>query len=376
MRSTENRVTIAVNATAARESGALTILKQFLEALENDRGNDRYVVFVPAGLELDVRREHIRTVAVDTRRWRERIAWDRIGFRTWLRQNGIAPDLIVSLQNTGVNYDPQVPQIVYYHQLLPLERFGWNPLKSSERQYFLYKHLYPLFVRRYLGRAAAVVVQRESLKALFAKKFGYASDRIAVLRPNPPKIDVGAAKNDRFRDGRIHFFYPAAAFVYKNHRVLVEAASVLKNRGLGDNIRIHLTLSEEDFAPLVKKTHEREVRDLFVFEGKIPFDEILSVYNSSSALLFPSYIETYGLPLSEAAAFGLPIVCSDLPYTHEVLEDYPGAEYVSYRDAAGWADAIERRLDNPRQRFPRRHTNGKGDWDRFIALCRETAIRK
>jgi len=38
--------------------------------------------------------------------------------------------------------------------------------------------------------------------------------------------------------------------------------------------------------------------------------------------LFPSYIETFGLPLIEAAAFGLPIGVANEAYAHEVLKGY------------------------------------------------------
>ena len=57
-------------------------------------------------------------------------------------------------------------------------------------------------------------------------------------------------------------------------------------------------------------------------------------------MVFPSYIETYGLPLIEAASLGVPIIAADLPYAREVLDGYEGVTFVPYDDAEGWSRAI------------------------------------
>ena len=56
--------------------------------------------------------------------------------------------------------------------------------------------------------------------------------------------------------------------------------------------------------------------------------------------MFPSYIETFGLPLIEAAQFGIPIIVSNLDYAHEALKGYNGARYVEYSDAQKWSNEI------------------------------------
>lgn len=44
-----------------------------------------------------------------------------------------------------------------------------------------------------------------------------------------------------------------------------------------------------------------------------------------SALIFPSYIETVGLPLVEAMSVGAVILAADCEYAHEVLDGYENA---------------------------------------------------
>ena len=48
-------------------------------------------------------------------------------------------------------------------------------------------------------------------------------------------------------------------------------------------------------------------------------EKVLEIYQASRALVFPSLIESMGLPLIEANMFGIKVLSSDLPYSHEIL---------------------------------------------------------
>ncbi len=50
-------------------------------------------------------------------------------------------------------------------------------------------------------------------------------------------------------------------------------------------------------------------------------DEINYALANSDLLVFPSLVESFGLPLVEAMANGCPIIAADLPYAHDVLAD-------------------------------------------------------
>lgn len=69
-------------------------------------------------------------------------------------------------------------------------------------------------------------------------------------------------------------------------------------------------------------------------------DVMLDAYlRGARALLFPSFVEGYGLPLVEALACGTPVIASDLAVFRELAEDIP--DYYSPIDGLGWARAIE-----------------------------------
>jgi len=60
--------------------------------------------------------------------------------------------------------------------------------------------------------------------------------------------------------------------------------------------------------------------------GRVPREDVLERL-SQSTLIFPSLIETYGLPLAEARALGSIVLAADLPYAREVLEGYNNAYF-------------------------------------------------
>jgi glycosyltransferase involved in cell wall biosynthesis len=53
--------------------------------------------------------------------------------------------------------------------------------------------------------------------------------------------------------------------------------------------------------------------------GRLQSREIYRLYGSSSALIYPSYSESLGLPLIEAAQRGMPILAPELDYVRDVV---------------------------------------------------------
>ncbi|ASL48462.1 D-inositol-3-phosphate glycosyltransferase [Burkholderia sp. AD24] len=77
-------------------------------------------------------------------------------------------------------------------------------------------------------------------------------------------------------------------------------------------------------------------------------DEQLHAYlQHAQALLFPSFVEGYGMPLAEALALNVPVLASDLDVFHEIADHIP--EYLDPLDGPGWLARIQSyaRADSP-----------------------------
>jgi len=84
-------------------------------------------------------------------------------------------------------------------------------------------------------------------------------------------------------------------------------------------------------------THPRYGTSLFWYE--VASDEFLEkIYQASTCLIAASVAEGFGLPLIEAAKYGLAIIARDIPVFHEVAHD--GAYYFNGLEAKDLASAI------------------------------------
>jgi glycosyltransferase involved in cell wall biosynthesis len=92
------------------------------------------------------------------------------------------------------------------------------------------------------------------------------------------------------------------------------------------------------------------LREAVVEVGACSDAELADHLRDARALLFPSLIEGYGLPLIEALASGTPVIASDLPVFHEIGQEVP--DFIDPLDGPAWQAAIldYARADSPARR--------------------------
>lgn len=105
----------------------------------------KFIIFIHPSLNLTVKNENVHLI----KKKRPRSQKDflgQLGLKQWLRKQGVEAKSIVSLQNTSLAYQKDIPKIIYLHQGLPLHAQKWSFLKRRERRLALYKYIYPLFI--------------------------------------------------------------------------------------------------------------------------------------------------------------------------------------------------------------------------------------
>lgn len=357
--------TIVVIATICKESGALSIYRQLMyHLLSLKKNKNKYIVFtdpsMPKPIIGSVTYIDYCTSGIN------RILFDLYDFHRICKFKGIEPDVIFSLNNSGVRF-PGIRQIIYYHQGLPLYNYHFSWTDKNDRKKALFTKFYPHYVKWSLKSNTSVVVQTETVKRLFVNRYRFPKEKIHVVFPDVARIDPATVGDYTFKENTINFVYPATAQGYKEHVTIAKALETISDNEAKKKIRIHLTINKDGRKDLEKAIRVGKLQDNFVFHGTMPYEQLLSMYKWADGLLFPSVIETIGLPLLEAAAFGLPVLASRLEYVKDVLEGYEGLMTVPLRDYSSWGKAIEK-ICIERTHYAPYHRYGGSDWPKVFSL--------
>jgi glycosyltransferase involved in cell wall biosynthesis len=127
--------------------------------------------------------------------------------------------------------------------------------------------------------------------------------------------------------------YPANPWPHKNHARLYEAFALVRQRR--PELRLVLTGTG----------HAAALPDGVENRGRVPFDELVRLYRTASALVFPSLYEGFGLPPVEAMACGCPVAASNAASLPEVCGD--AAELFDPLSPEDMARAIDAVLAEP-----------------------------
>ena len=139
------------------------------------------------------------------------------------------------------------------------------------------------------------------------------------------------------------FFYPANFASFKNHKLISEACSVLTQRGIHD-YEVVFTLQGNENQEVINIYNNGQSDGVDIkWIGIQPREKIFEWY-SKSVLIFPSYIETVGLPIYEAMSVGCPLLLSNCEYAKYVAKNYDDARYYSYDDKVSLANYMEEEI--------------------------------
>lgn len=362
---------IFVNNTAATSGGALTILREFVKNIPT-KFNENCIFYIFCTAELNnYECENVKIINnINAKLWKDRIKWDFHGLKRWSKENNINPDLIISLQNTGVVGFKNIPQIIYLHQPLPYySNEKWNLLKREERIYWIYKYIYKYLIAISI-KNNKVIVQTNWMKKAVSKVHKKSKDEIYVIPPRIDDINDSIISPIQKKED-IMLFYPASSCIYKNHYLIIDAISLLIKENINKTIRLYLTIDKEsnNSIKIYEYAKNKNLLNNIEFIGSISYETVLRYYKACDIMLFPSYIETYGLPLIEASKFGIPIIASDLDYAKEVIGKYEGVKFVNHKDAREWCESIKKQYI-VNKKYISEYIEDKNTWNEFIQIIK------
>jgi glycosyltransferase involved in cell wall biosynthesis len=207
------------------------------------------------------------------------------------------------------------------------------------------------WVERSVRMASEVTVQTASLADAIATRTGRLRERIDVI-PHGPGLVTPSPMTRRKLDGRpVRIGYITKWGVQKNFEVLFSAVALLI--GQGRAIRLILTLGEDlpQTVRVIQQAKAAGLDEVLENAGDTDAKGISMLYDSLDIFAFPSLVESFGFPLVEGMAKGLPIVASNTPSNREIAGD--AGLFFPPADAQALARILGEIIDNAALRATR-----------------------
>ena len=118
-----------------------------------------------------------------------------------------------------------------------------------------------------------------------------------------------------------YILYPANMWPHKNHIKLIKGFAIAKKKQETQLKLVFTGAQERETPQIVKTIEECGLRDEIKYLGYIPQEQMKYVFKCATMLAFPSLFEGFGIPLVEAMASGLPIICSKSSCIPEIVGD-------------------------------------------------------
>lgn len=244
--------------------------------------------------------------------------WQRFRAEWWLMQNVRTQDTLFCFGNLPPLLKVRGHVIVFVQNRYLIDDVKLDGFSPKIR---LRLKMNRFWLSGRMTNADEFVVQSPSMKALLqARTKQRVPIRVLpfmehhdgyVRRVNPSKVP---------KEKDFDFLYVASGEPHKNHRRLIEAWCLLAAEGRFPSLA--LTVDETSSAELCEWVQKKKTQyDLKLNNlGILPHDQIKLLYERVCALVYPSTLESFGLPLIEARQAGLPVLASELDYVRDALD--------------------------------------------------------
>ncbi len=233
-------------------------------------------------------------------------------------------------------------RVAVVHDLIPLRFPEWTTAATRRM------HLRKLADVR---RADAVVTNSAATARDVHERLGVPAERLHVARPGVAgafRTAVPAGPGPA--GGRPYLLAVGTLEPRKNLATLLEAYGLLRPE-LPELALVLVGAEGWGGDPVAERAAALGIGDGLVRTGYLPQSELPAIMAGARAFCWPTLFEGFGMPIAEALAAGVPVVCSDDPSVDEAAG--PAAWRVPARDPEALAAAIRHAVADEAERARR-----------------------
>ena len=336
--------TVVISGINLFEGGPLSVYKDCLDNIvrKGIYKENKIIIFVHKKQLFNEYDKYVTIIELPKARkgYIYRVWYEYFYFYTYSKDKNI--DIWISLHDITPNVRAS-ERYVYCHNPSPFMRLDLKDLRYSYKNFLFslfYKYLYKINIKK----NTAVIVQQDWIRQEFFNLYNI--NNIIVARPtfyiNNFKESKCTKKN---KDAIFRFIYPAFPRVFKNFEIICEASKILEEKGIS-NFEVLLTLDGTENKYSSDLTNKYSNINSVKFIGLQNRENIYRLYNEVDCMIFPSKIETWGLPISEFKFTKKPIIVVRLPYARETIGEYDKVCFFDSNNVKELAKLMEEQIYN------------------------------
>ena len=331
----EEKKVIVISAVNFFEGGPLSLLKDCLTFVNRSVYISEYkFMIIVHNAKLFDRTEFLNLEFIEFPKSRfsyfHRLYYELIHFKKIARRNKVF--FWLSLHDITPNVG-NIRQAVYCHNPSPFDTINFRSLYHQPTQFF-FRLFYRFLYRINLKRNIFVIVQQNWIKEKFATMFSLDIQKIIVAIPTISKLPIQKkiTKNPKESETKL-FFFPTFPRPFKNIEIICRAVQLLIGNGV-TNFKVLITVNGEENNYTKSIVNQFGGIDQIEFIGQLSREKVYEYFSLVDCLIFPSKLETWGLPISEFKQFKKPIFVSDLPYARETVNCYEKVNFFDPNNAS------------------------------------------
>ena len=287
------------------EGGGLSLLNAFINCIPADQDS---IILIKESVRVNLNLSD----QIYLKSYRNSLI-SRIYIEYWLFRNVNCDDLVLCFGNLPPLFKLKGKVFTYLQNRYLVDKSAIFYLKKSKR---LLLALQKLWLYLLLYRSNYYIVQTETMKRLLLENF--AKTPTILVWPFSSFQSNNYNYNLIPRISKACFIYPASGEPHKNHINLIKAWIILGKKSFYP--KLVLTVDKNIYPDLLKYINDsKKTFNLNIENIGIVSSEVLQqAYRQSQALIFPSLLESFGLPLLEASFYCLPLLTSEMDYTRDL----------------------------------------------------------
>ena len=230
------------------------------------------------------------------------------------------------------------PFVVTIHDLI-INHFPTG--KASTLAFPIYKmklFAYRVIIKKAAQKAKKIITVSNATKEEILDHLRVDKDKVVVVYNGVDEGISNEEQNTKYKlQNTKYFLYVGNAYPHKNlERLLLAFSELLKEN---KNVKLVLVGREDYFYNKLKdKLKNMNLKNSIIFYQEINDKELVNLYKNALALVMPSLMEGFGLPVAEAMTNGCPVLASEIPSLKEIAKE--AAAYFNPQNVEDMAKAL------------------------------------